>query len=120
MCQQASDLYSDTKAQQFLDTLTSKLRSKLDALGQANGQTYELTHNVMEIDLLSESEYYRILKDRSSDLDFLIAQFYYGLSRAVSDGVNGTGVGIISAVSIYESLAVNLFDNEPEKVKGTE
>ncbi|KAL7464842.1 hypothetical protein ACHAXS_005171, partial [Conticribra weissflogii] len=116
MCQQASDLYSDTKAQQFLDTLTSKLRSKLDALGQANGQTYELTHNVMEIDLLSESEYYRILKDRSSDLDFLIAQFYYGLSRAVSDGVNGTGVGIISAVSIYESLAVNLFDNEPEKV----
>jgi len=116
MCQQASNLYSDAKAQQFLETLTSKLRSKLDALGQTNEQMYELTHNVMEIDLLSESEYYRILKNRNSDLDFLIAQFYYGLSRAVSDGVNGTGVGIISAVSIYENLTLNLFDNEPEKV----
>eukprot|EP00956_Cyclotella_meneghiniana_P004470 scaffold5504_cov53-Cyclotella_meneghiniana.AAC.10 len=44
-CTQRTSLYSDTKAQTFLDTLTSKLRTKLDALQVSNGYNrgrYEL------------------------------------------------------------------------------
>ena len=40
-CSQKTNLYTDSKAQTFLDTLTSKLRIKLDGLNQGHK---ELTH----------------------------------------------------------------------------
>lgn len=46
-CAQRTEYYSDEKAQTFLDSLTYKLRSKLDTLQASNGYNrgrYELTH----------------------------------------------------------------------------
>lgn len=65
-----SAYYTDAKAQNFLRDITSKLRTKLDALGTG----YELTHAPMDADL-DGSKYYDILKERSADLDFLMPQF---------------------------------------------
>lgn len=74
--------YSDAAAQAFLDTLTTKLRSKLDALQVSNGYSrgrYEVTHAPMDSDLTpSSSAYFQVLHNRRSDLDFLMPQFYNG------------------------------------------
>jgi hypothetical protein len=76
-CSQRTGLYTDDKAQTFLDSLTSKLRMKLDALAQSNPYNrgrYIVTHAPMDIDLIplppsSTSKYYQILKARQADLE---------------------------------------------------
>lgn len=57
-CQQVSSLYSDEKAINFLSTLTSKLRQKLDALERGH---LELSHAPMDSDLVTDSPYYQML-----------------------------------------------------------
>lgn len=78
-CSQRTGLYAtdaafDTAAQTFLNTLTSSLRTKLDALQASNGYSfgrYELTHAPMDVDLLTvntasaTTPYYTILKNRA-------------------------------------------------------
>ena len=119
-CTQRTSLYSDTKAQTFLDTLTSKLRTKLDALQVSNGYNrgrYELTHAPMDTDVSSSaSKYYQILKNRRDDLDFLMPQFYNGATRPGIDGVASSGAGAMSAASLFGLLSNNLFEGEPSKV----
>ncbi|KAL7476060.1 hypothetical protein ACHAW6_001942, partial [Cyclotella cf. meneghiniana] len=119
-CKQRTSLYSDAKAQTFLDTLTSKLRVKLDALQLSNGYNrgrYELTHAPMDTDISSpNSKYYQILKNRSNDLDFLMPQFYNGVTRPGVDGVGGTGAGSMSAANLFGNLANDLFAGKPNKV----
>jgi len=122
-CPQRTSLYSDEKAQTFLDTLTSNLRVKLDALqvsNEYNRGRYEITHAPMDSDLVPSngfaSQYFRILKDRRADLDFLMPQFYNGVTRPGLDGVDGTGAGAMSAAVMFSSLANDLFDQEPHKV----
>ena len=118
-CSQRSNLYTDAKAQTFLDSLTSMLRMKLNALQDSNGYSrgrYELTHAPMDSDLSStNSKYYQILKSRRDDLDFLMPQFYNGVTRPGIDGVVSSGVGSMSAVSLFSNLANDLF-GEPNKV----
>ena len=118
-CGQRSSLYSDEKAQLFLNSMTSLLRTKLDALQASNGYNrgrYEVTHAPMDTDLLSDSKYFEILHERRADLDFLMPQFYNGYTRAGIDGFDGTGAGSMRASTIYSSLANDMFDNEPNKV----
>merc|ERR1740121_725466 len=122
-CPQRTDLYSDDKAQFFLDKLTSNLRASLDALQVSNGYDrgrYEITHAPMDSDLVPsngfESEYFRVLKGRRADLDFLMPQFYNGVTRPGLDGVDGTGAGSMSSAVMFSSLANELFDQEPHKV----
>lgn len=113
-CSQRSNLYTDEKAQTFLDLLTSKLRIKLDALNRGR---LELSHAPMDIDVSrSDSKYYNILKTRSSDLDFLMPQFYNGVTRPVSDGVASTGQGSMSAASIFSLLSNDMFQSQPSKI----
>jgi hypothetical protein len=119
-CAQKSTLYSDAKAQTFLDSLTSKLRTKLDALQLTNGYNrgrYELTHAPMDSDIASSnSKYYQILKKRSADLDFLMPQFYNGVTRPGIDGVGGTGSGSMRAVDLFGNLANDMFVGQPNKI----
>lgn len=122
-CAQRSSLYSDEKAQLFLNSITSLLRTKLDVLQTSNGYNrgrYEITHAPMDADLVPTnghaSKYFDILHERRADLDFLMPQFYNGYTRAGIDGFDGTGAGSIKASTIYSSLANNVFDNEPNKV----
>ena len=120
-CPQRTAAYSDLKAQTFLDKITSELRIKLDTLQGSNGYNrgrYEVTHAPMDSDLTpSTSAYFRILHDRREDLDFLMPQFYNGLTRPGLDGVDGTGAGAMSAAIMFSSLANDLFDQEPHKVR---
>ena len=122
-CAQRSSLYSDEKAQLFLNSMTSLLRTKLDALQASNGYSrgrYEITHAPMDADLVPsngyDSKYFNILRDRRADLDFLMPQFFNGYVRAGVDGFDGKGAGSKKASTIYSSLANDLFDNEPSKV----
>ncbi|EED87251.1 glycoside hydrolase, partial [Thalassiosira pseudonana CCMP1335] len=99
-CSQRTSNYSDSNAQAFLDTLTSKLRVKLNTLQSNNGYSrgrYELTHAPMDSDLVSDSKYFQILKNRHQDLDFIMPQFYNGVTKAVVDGIGGSGSGALSA-----------------------
>jgi hypothetical protein len=64
----------------------------------------------------TNSEYFKILKDRREDLDFLMPQFYNGVTRPGLDGVAGQNVGNMAAITLYEMLANDLFDHEPSKV----
>ena len=111
--------YSDLGAQTFLDNLTSKLRTKLDALQAKNGYNrgrYEVTHAPMDIDLTSSSSaYFQILHNRRADLDYIRPQFYNGATRPSIDGIGSTGAGAFSAVSLFASLS-GMFDHEPNKV----
>merc|ERR1719203_2614165 len=118
-CPQRSNFYSDDKAQTFLSLLTYYLRTKLDALQVNNGYNrgrYEVTHAPMDSDLVPDSQYFRILGERRADLDFLMPQFYNGVTRPGLDGVDGTGAGSMSSAVMFSSLANNLFDQEPHKV----
>ena len=118
-CSQKTASYSDGKAQTFLNTMTSTLRTKLDALQVSNGYVgrYELTHAPMDVDLIPTSAYYQILKARRNDLDFLMPQFYNGITRPVTDGFAASGAGLTSAASVYSSLVNDLFNFEPNKVR---
>jgi chitinase len=119
-CSQRTNLYSDYKAQTFLDGLTSKLRVKLDALQVSNGYNrgrYEVTHAPMDSDLSSkDSKYFQILKRRSADLDFLMPQFYNGVTRPGIDGIGGANAGSMSAISIFDNLVNDMFSGRAEKV----
>jgi len=118
-CPQHTNLYSDDKAQTFLSSLTYYMREKLDALQANNGYDrgrYEVTHAPMDSDLVPDSKYFQILKDLRDSLDFLMPQFYNGVTRPGLDGVDGTGSGADSAAGIFSSLANDLFDREPNKV----
>lgn len=113
-------LYSDAKARTFLNTLTSKLRTKLNALQASNGYNrgrYIVTHAPMDSDLNpTTSAYYQILKTRNADLDFLMPQFYNGVTRPGVDGIAGTGSGSMSAAAMFSTLANDLFPSRPNKV----
>ena len=111
-CLQRTNNYSDVKAQKFLADMTSLLRRKLDGLGSG----YEVTHAPLDSDLLPSSKYYQILKDQHTNLDFLMPQFYNGFTRPHVDGVGGKGIGHESAISMFDNLANDMFDSEPEKV----
>jgi hypothetical protein len=119
-CSQRSSLYTDAKAQTFLDSITSKLRAKLDALQATNGYSrgrYEITHAPMDVDVSrSDSKYYEILKNRRNDLDFIMPQFYNGVTRPGVDGFDGHNVGAMSSATLYNMLANDMFDHEPNKV----
>jgi chitinase len=118
-CSQRTSNYSDSNAQAFLDTLTSKLRVKLNTLQSNNGYSrgrYELTHAPMDSDLVSDSKYFQILKNRHQDLDFIMPQFYNGVTKAVVDGIGGSGSGALSAAVLFGSLANDMFEGEPNKV----
>lgn len=119
-CAQRTSSYSDASAQNFLDSLTRLLRVKLDALQATNGygpDRYELTHAPMDSDLTpTSSAYFQILHNRRADLDFLMPQFYNGVTRPGTDGVDGTGAGSMSAASMFSSLSNEMFDGEPHKV----
>eukprot|EP00571_Detonula_confervacea_P007964 CAMPEP_0172313318 /NCGR_PEP_ID=MMETSP1058-20130122/20021_1 /TAXON_ID=83371 /ORGANISM="Detonula confervacea, Strain CCMP 353" /LENGTH=665 /DNA_ID=CAMNT_0013026957 /DNA_START=15 /DNA_END=2009 /DNA_ORIENTATION=+ len=111
--QSGTGLYTDLKAQTFLTDMTSMLRQKLDTLGSG----YELTHAPMDSDLVSTSEYYKILKAQNANLNFLMPQFYNGNVRPVLDGFSGaTSEGRTSASIIYDNIANDIFPNQPEKV----
>merc|ERR1711862_41436 len=98
--------YESTEAQNFLRTVTLGLRDTLP-IGSI------VTHAPMDPDLLPTTEYYQILKDVSSSLDFIMPQYYNGYTRPALDGI---GSGSISALSHYTTLVDDMFNGDATKV----
>ena len=67
----------------------------------------------MDSDLTRDSEYFKILQNRAADLDFLMPQFYNGVTRPAVDGVDGFGAGQFRAIDMYSDLVNVMFDGEP-------
>jgi len=101
--------YEKPEAQTFLKTVTTGLRSTLP-------QGSIVTHAPMDPDLLPDTAYYKLLKEVSSSLDFIMPQYYNGFTRPAIDGIDGTGSGSISALSHYNNLVNDMFDGDATKV----
>ena len=101
--------YERPEAQHFLKTITTGLRNTLP-------EGSIVTHAPMDPDLLQETEYYQLLKEVASSLDFIMPQYYNGYTRPALDGIDGTGSGSISAISHYRNLVDDMFDGDFTKV----
>mmetsp|Transcript_5973 Transcript_5973/g.12955 ORF Transcript_5973/g.12955 Transcript_5973/m.12955 type:complete len:657 (+) Transcript_5973:174-2144(+) len=117
-CNQVTSLYTDAKAQNFLTQMTSQLRTKLDNLALTTERDYELTHAPMDSDLVPDSPYYQILKDQNQNLNFLMPQFYNGITRPVADGFDQDigQSGQMPTSEIYNNIANDIFPGQPNKV----
>lgn len=114
LCLRRSNLYSDQKAQFFLDNVISKLRTKLDALQSSSNRTrYELSHTPQDHSLSPTSRYFKILQDKRADLDYLMPKFYNGLTLVGDHGLFG---GQNSAGEIYTSFVNDVFKGKAHKV----
>ena len=89
------------EAQQFLSLVTTGLRQKLptDSI---------LAHAPMDLDLVPGSAYYDILKNHAHEIDFLMPQYYNGITRPGSD------FGV--ALDHYTVLVEEIFGGDPTKV----
>merc|ERR1712194_334306 len=101
--------YNTAEAQNFLRTVTTGLRSRLPS-----GSI--VAHAPMDPDLLQHTAYYKILKEVSSSLDFIMPQYYNGFTRPAIDGIDGTGSGSVSALSHYNTLVNDMFDGDATKI----
>jgi hypothetical protein len=94
-----------TEAINFLRQVTTGLRAALPA-----GSI--VTHAPMDSDLQQGGGYYNVLKQVSSSLDFLMPQYYNGITRPAIDGISNSGAGQVSALSNYNMLVNDLFGGE--------
>merc|ERR1711933_178542 len=101
--------YDTQPAQNFLRSVTTGLRLALP-VGSL------VTHAPMDPDVLPTTEYYQILKDVSSSIDFIMPQYYNGYTRPAIDGIDGTGSGSISGLSHYTTLVDDMFNGDATKV----
>jgi len=97
------------EAQKFLKDVTLGLRNSLP-------QGSELTHAPMDPDAMPGNKYYDVLVEVASSLDFLMPQYYNGVTRPAADGLSGTGIGSVSALSHYTDLVNNMFAGDATKI----
>ena len=107
--QNGSGFSKGSQAVNFLTQVTSGLRTKLP-VGSI------VTHAPMDSDLVQGSAYYDLLRGLSSSLDFLMPQYYNGVTRPVSDGLTGTGFAPMSALEHYTQLVDDLFDGDATRL----
>ena len=69
----------------------------------------------MDTDLVTDSPYYQILKTHSDKLNFLMPQFYNGITKPI-DGFTSALVDRPSLDQVYSNLANDMFQKEPEKI----
>jgi len=101
--------YNTPEAQYFIETVTVGLRQRLP-VGSI------VTHAPMDSDMREDTAYYNIIKNVASSLDFLMPQYYNGITRPVVDGIDGAGAGSVSAISHYNNLVNNVFNGDPTKI----
>jgi hypothetical protein len=101
--------YSTTEQQNFLREVTTGLR---DVLPEGS----IVSHAPMDADLVPGQEYYNIMKEIAWSMDFIMPQYYNGITRPAIDGLDGSGSGQISALSHYQTLVDDMFDGAAEKV----
>ena len=94
----------------FLNQVTTGLRNSLPAGS-------EITHAPMDSDVVKGAPYYeQVLKVTGGLLDFLMPQYYNGVTRPVIDGIDGTGTGSVSALSHYNNIVDNIYGGDPTRM----
>ncbi|CAB9503255.1 Chitin binding Peritrophin-A domain [Seminavis robusta] len=107
--QNGSGFNKGTQAQNFLTQVTVGLRNSLasDAI---------VTHAPMDVDLEPNTAYFQLLKANSHTLDFIMPQYYNGMTRPVPDGIGGTGQGSTSALEHYNEVANQFFGGDATRM----
>ena len=101
--------HSTTEQQHFLREVTTGLRNTLP-------EGSIVSHAPMDSDLVPGQGYYNIMKEVAWSMDFILPQYYNGITRPAIDGLDGSGAGQISALSHYQTLVNDMFDGAAEKV----
>lgn len=107
--QNGSGFTKGAQAQKFLTEITVGLRNSLPA-----GSI--VTHAPMDSDLVPGKAFYKLLKDISGTLDFIMPQYYNGLVRPALDGVDESGFGQETSISLYSQLANDYFGGDATKI----
>lgn len=102
------EYHYDTTAQQDFLTQVTSLRNALP------GRI--VTHAPMDSDLLPGSAYFSILQNTAWALDFLMPQYYNGVTRPAIDGIQNSGSGAIAALDHYQDLVDGIFGGDAAKV----
>jgi len=107
--QNGSGFSKGVQAQNFLTQVTVGLRNSLHSGA-------EITHAPMDVDLEPHKAYFQLLKDISHTLDFIMPQYYNGITRPILDGLDGSGVGSTSALIHYTSIVNEFFGGDATKI----
>jgi len=107
--QNGSGFSRGEEAQTFLTEITRHLREALPANSL-------LTHTPMDADLLPGTAYFELLKGISNDLDFIMPQYYNGITRPITDGIGNAGPGRSSALVLYQIAVNDIFGGDPTRV----
>jgi len=99
--QNNSGFKKGAEAQKFLTDVTLGLRQSLP-------EGAELTHAPMDSDMVPGKGYYNVIKNVADSLDFLMPQYYNGITRPDTD-FNG-------ALSHFETLRDDVFGGDASKI----
>jgi chitinase len=109
--QRGSGFTKGDEAIQFLSQVTLGLRQQLppDAI---------VTHAPMDIDLLPGTQYFELIRTTIGPmLDFLMPQYYNGVTRPALDGFfNGTGTDYMKTATHYQTLVQDLFNGDATRI----
>ena len=107
--QNGSGFSKGAEAQNFLSQITVGLRNSLPS-------NAIVTHAPMDVDLEPHTAYFQLLKEISHTLDFIMPQYYNGVTRPILDGVDGSGNGALSALSHYNILVNEFFGGDATRM----
>jgi hypothetical protein len=98
------------QAVSFLNTVTTGLKNQLPAGS-------EITHAPMDSDIIPGKPYFDdVLKVTGHQLDFLMPQYYNGITRPVIDGISNSGAGNSAALSHYTTIVNEIYGGDPKRM----
>jgi len=108
--QRGSGFAKGTEAQNFIRGITQGLRASLPAASV-------ITHAPMDADVVPGTAYYALMQELApSDIDYLLPQYYNGITKAHLDGFTGTGQGSVSAFNHYSNLVNTIYSGDATRV----
>jgi len=98
------------RAVTFLNEITAGLKDALPAGS-------EITHAPMDSDVIPGKPYFDdVLMTTGHLLDFLMPQYYNGVTRPALDGIDGSGAGSMSALSHYTNIVNDVFGGDATRM----
>ena len=107
--QNGSGFSKGTEAINFLRNVTVGLRNQLP-----KGSI--VTHAPMDVDIVQGTAYFNMLKEISHTLDFLMPQYYNGVTRPIADGFGNKNIGQVSTADHYQDVVNLMFNGDATKL----
>mmetsp|Transcript_12391 Transcript_12391/g.35983 ORF Transcript_12391/g.35983 Transcript_12391/m.35983 type:complete len:880 (+) Transcript_12391:205-2844(+) len=99
------------EAQYFIKTVTQGLRARLPT-----EEGYLITHTPMDIDMQPDTAYFDILREIRDDVDFVMPQYYNGITRPALDGVTNSRGAYPSTLQHFTTIATEMLDGDATKI----